>query len=486
MNPRQVTRAISKLTIELKDGTRSRFSKPHPEQRKLLSAILGRKKVLGITSRQIGKSTIATAWVYARMLLSKGPLQATLIAHEAEAADRLLKFMRGYQEGLPESLAPTLRASNRKELSFHGSGATARVLTAGGRSGGRSRTNQLLLLDELAFWPGKAQDLLGSVLSTCDHTITGNQIVCLSTPNGPGDVFHGLAQTAMDNPDEWDLLYFPWYEHLSYRATPPPDWRPCTEAVIEAVDLYGLDMAQAYWMHVKVAEYGEERFRKEFSATLEEGFMAGEGQFFTNDELHALSGSLLVATGKERTYEAPQPNTNYILGCDPAGGRGGDDSAIVVLNHRLDVVYVYASNRILPTQLGDKVAEIGNRYNRARVLVERNNHGETVIPRLQALGYGNLWKKDKKDWYTTEVTKLKAFEFACDRVPFVLKGLRDLQLVTQMLLIREKDGKVYHPLGSHDDVCVAWVLAMYAAKHVSAPVQRKTIPSMFLGNQHIL
>jgi intein/homing endonuclease len=90
-------------------------------------------------------------------------------------------------------------------------------------------------------------------------------------------------------------------------------------------------------------------------------------------------------------WEEPQPNTNYIISADVARGDDeGDFSTFQVFTTKqIEQVAEYRA-RIAPDQLGEQIYKVGNIYNQALAVVERNNYGFTTLQRLIDMDYKNL------------------------------------------------------------------------------------------------
>ncbi len=74
-----------------------------------------------------------------------------------------------------------------------------------------------------------------------------------------------------------------------------------------------------------------------------------------------------------------------MLGCDPAEGNPtSDDSALACVDVATGEEVAALSGRFEPATIAAHADAIGHYYNDAPVLVERNNHGHSVL----------LWLKD--------------------------------------------------------------------------------------------
>jgi hypothetical protein len=92
-----------------------------------------------------------------------------------------------------------------------------------------------------------------------------------------------------------------------------------------------------------------------------------------------------IQDGKQlwRLRDHPKPGLSYVIGGDPAGGVGRDNSvAEVFCLETNEQVAEWASAFHEPPEFADVLAELGTRFNSAYINVERNNHGGTTLARL--------------------------------------------------------------------------------------------------------
>src|SRR5262249_56048600 len=79
-------------------------------------------------------------------------------------------------------------------------------------------------------------------------------------------------------------------------------------------------------------------------------------------------------------YVLPQPDHRYVIGADPAEGNPtSDDSALTVLDRDSGEEVASLAGKLQPSVLAAHIDTIGQWYNNAAVLVERNNHGHAGL-----------------------------------------------------------------------------------------------------------
>src|SRR5262249_60252225 len=80
----------------------------------------------------------------------------------------------------------------------------------------------------------------------------------------------------------------------------------------------------------------------------------------------------------------PGPRRRSVTGAAPAGGNPtSHDSALAVLDRESGEEVAALAGKIQPAVLGAHIDAVGRWYNRAEVMVERNNHGHAVLMGLR-------------------------------------------------------------------------------------------------------
>lgn len=489
---------LARLKIIDPRGIERPFSTPFPEQVALVKALAQRTEegmprytnINILKPRQIGFTTLLTAWNFAYGYRVLDPVKTLIVAHEADASENIFRKLKHFHSSLPKMLRRPLNRSNRKELEFADTGAAFRCMTAGGRGHARSFTNQRAHLDEAAFMPGGGEDVYASVRATI-HPGVHECLITSSTPNGPGGLFHRLCMQGMEGTDPSTLfMFFRWSDHDAYRAKPPIGWEPEQEEV-DLAETFGLDIHQLYWRNQEVARLGEDRFRREYPLTVEDGFVEFRGSFFDVSYLNTLLSSLEMVTDsvEARLYEEPKPGMTYAIGADPAWGTGQDYSAAQVLSHDGRQVAVIASKHWRPEIFAQHIAELAMHYNNARVMVEANTGGggAVVIEKLMSYGTTLWWGERSGAWVTSNKGRTRNGGWKGSKGPLYdhcrslvnddVLTLNDFPTVRQLLNIREDNvGRIQGANGMHDDLAMALALACWNLRTLPDPLSTNGVP----------
>lgn len=449
--------AKSILKIKTKHNAIVPFKFNEPQSR--LDAIITKLEKLGVPirliilkARQFGFSTYTEGKIYHKTSM-KSLVESGIIAHKDDASTNLFNMSKLFYEESPETLRPMRKASNAKEIVFQnptkdpaafkyspGLRSRIRLNTAGDREAGRSSTYQNLHVSELAFWPDAETTMTALMQTVPDHADT--MIIIESTANGVGDYFHKLWKDAKEGKNDYMPLFFPWYEFSEYSMTPPDDF-VLDENEQDIKKAYNLNDSQMYWRRwcIKNKCNGDvDKFRQEYPANDKEAFLMSGRPRFSGDTLLAYEANRQLEvkltgdinhTGVEENengymkfFVKYKPKGQYAISVDVAEGLEHNDYTVAKI-FDLETLEQVAEwhGHMEPFLFGTSVLPlIGRHYNNAHLVIERNNHGLTVVSGVVSVDYPQQlifetnYQADKADddfkdpnrrfgWLTTKKTK---------------------------------------------------------------------------------
>ena len=184
-------------------------------------------------------------------------------------------------------------------------------------------------------------------------------------------------------------------------------------------------------------------------------------------------------------YAVPVPGRRYVIGADPAEGNpNSDDSALTVLDVDTGEEVAALAAKLEPALLGDAIAQVSAYYNRAAALVERNNHGHTVLLWLRDNSpVRRLRGHDKKvGWMSSSLGKALLYTAAAeafrthaedaDAAPTPILH----SLATYLQLASIEAATLRAPEGLHDDRADAYALAEAGRAALLTPAPEDDIP----------
>ena len=464
----------------------------------------GRIRALVLKSRQLGISTYSEARLFWRAVTTKNA-NAVVISHLNSSSKAIFEMIRHFYDHIPhQAFKPETGQLTQTSISFEKLNSQFRVHTARTGDVGRGQTNKYLHLSEVAFFPQKAEIVAG-LLQTVPRL--GSEVILESTANGAGGWFYERCLKAIhDNnkgaSEDWELIFLPWTDHSEYRVPPDPYFEP-SEYEEYLTEKFGLDNSQLNFRRLKIAELGsEDLFKQEYPLTPQEAFLFSGRTFVESTYIeniaedcfsHNKEGEILPdvtfsekAKGRFREWRECEADQRYCIGVDVAEGLEGRDYSCAQVMDAMGNQVACWHGHIDPFMFGDLLRALGLLYNKAWMVVERNNHGLTTIRRLQELGYPNLYVDRQVDnAYADKMTKKAGFLTTSKTKPVLIDGLATLirqgesgivckDLVGELrTYVLDDKGHTNAQQGCHDDRVMSYALALWGLQ--SMPRNRRFI-----------
>jgi hypothetical protein len=419
-----------------------------------------------LKARQMGLTTWAAARFFLKTITRPGTLTLE-VAHTREAAEEIFRIVHRFVEWLPEELRKgPLRTSraNVRQLAFPELDSQYRVVSAGERNAGRGLTVQNLHCSELARWPGDPAETLAGLRAAM---APGAELIVESTPDGVGGCFYEEWRKARET--GMRQHFFPWWMEPRYRSA-AVDESSLTEEERALRSKHGLDLEQiGYRRRIRANFRG--MARQEYAEDEESCFRAsGESVF----EVEAIEGRLATApepaerrrNGELEIWLPPCKGRHYVLAVDPAGGGSdGDYSAAEVLDLETGMQCAEFAGHMGGLELARVVADLAAEYNRAWVVVERNNHGSGVLAHLEtSCKYERIYGQGgQAGWLTTSMSRpavLGRLDAALAEAPGCFMSRR--LLAECRSFVRLPNGRTGARSGTHDDRVMAMAIGLGA------------------------
>lgn len=405
-----------------------------------------------LKARQLGISWLCCWYALWRCLLQPGAVVLLFSKGETEAQE-LLRRITVLHARLPDWLRaslPGVATDNETEFGLT-NGAICRSLAAT-KSGGRSFTASVVILDEAAFlaWPDA---LYAALKPTIDG---GGQLIVLSTAGGIGNLFHRLWLKAEAGLSGYRAVFLPWWS------------RP------------GRD---ADWYAAQLADYDDPALvRQEYPATATEAFLvSGRVRFqpewiaaqaanvrpgLTPAQWPAALRALDTAGGALTVYARPAADRTYALGADVAEGlEHGDYSAATVIDAESWDEVAHLHGHWEPDTFARLLDALAAVYD-LDPLVERNNHGHAVLLAMKDLeSRPMLGHDERRGWLTNAQTKPQAIDLLAMALRDALVTVRTPATLAELQIYRiDKAGDTSAPAGYHDDRVMSLAIALQAAR----------------------
>lgn len=420
-----------------------------------------------LKARQIGFSTLAAAFVFWEAYFWADRSVVMLSRTEREAAKLLQKSKYGYKM-LPEWMrrrGPALVSDNQLKMMFSHDSAIESLPS--GNDPARGESVFRVVIDEMAFLPN-SEDAWAAIEPIAD---VGGRVICLSTANGEGNIFHRLWAGSQNGTNQFEGVFFPWSagdrddEWYEVKRQSLPDWQLAQE--------YPSDPDEAFIRSGRPV-FDIDKLRSLDTFEPEDGY------------LHELSRNTYEFRhgGPLDIFVYPDLTHVYCIGADVAEGLGhGDYSCAHVIDANTYEVVAVWHGHVDPDLFGEEVLyQLGHFYMNALIAVESNNHGLTTLKALQRAGYKNIFRQRRLaqrspqatevlGWRTTAASKPLAIDELSGAIRNDEIGLYCESTIAELrTFVRQDNGKMN---GSpHDDRVMSLAIANQMMHYVWLPDYR--------------
>lgn len=379
----------------------------------------------------------------------------------------------------------------------------------------RSDSVHLVIYDELAFYRNPYQ--LEAAIAPAIPETGFSLVIYVSTFEDKNDFFKDKIITARDNPEDWTLIFAPWFmtypEHpygIDYHQIELSEY--ATDVMLPAMRDFGIPPEQwgdkIVWYNKKLTELGKTTTFKEYPTTIDEVLAYGEDRcVFQKESLDAQEKNIMPgtpmrmvtdnATGKVEAQETdispfimfkpPIYGHKYRIAIDPITAISADSDYCVMQVMDLtnnEQVAVFREKGLQDEDYADWAVSIGTIYNKAELCPEINVGAGFVVAvnsrRYYHWLYANKSAKANKTpgLRTTVSTKEKfvdALSATLDRKSIILHHRETLDELRNFVKIVKKrqDGTSYVRMAAkgktHDDLVMS--LCIYAGSLTSAQLE---------------
>lgn len=338
-----------------------------PAQVETLHTFHKHQLVVNLKARQLGISWLALCYALWEVLYR--PIAAvTIFSRRDEESMYLLgsERMRGIYDNLPPWMTTGLFATTDSGHEWVLN--TKSAVRAFSTKSGDGYVSTLAIIDEADLQPDLNQ-LMRSVKPTIQN---GGKLLLISRSNKsePNSPFKQIYRGARAGENGWVPLFIPWHAHPARNK----EWY---QAQVKDV------MSRTGALDELWEQYPETDDQALAAATLDKRIapLWIQACFEERKPLYLRSAPALPALD---IYIAPKPGFRYVLGADPAEGNPtSDDSSLTVIDMISGEECATFSGKYEPAIFAHYISQISQFYNWCPVMVERNNHGHSVIQWLE-------------------------------------------------------------------------------------------------------
>jgi len=400
-----------------------------------------------LKARQLGMTWLVLCYVLWNMLY-RPVFTALLFSRRETEALYLLgqQRLRGIYSRLPSWMKTrqVVADSSHEWVLSNGSVAYGFPTTAGD-----SYTAGFAFVDEADLVPDLNR-LMNAVKPTIDG---GGSMVLLSRADktNPGSEFKRIYRGARAGANGWNPIFLPWYA----RPDRTQEWYETQKRDILSRTGSLDDLYQQYPSTDEEALMPPMLDRRLPYQWIQECSAVTPWLPQTSIPLPGL-----------RVYEEPVLTQDYVIGVDPAEGNPhSDDSVAQVVNRTTLEQVAVLSGKIEPEVFSDYIVTLSDRYNGAKVMVERNNHGHVVIARLNETERTRSRLLNGLDgspgWMSSVRGKAMMYDILADQLRAGTVTIRDE--TTRVQLTSIEGSSLRAPENEADDYAVAFALAITGA-----------------------
>lgn len=414
------------------------------EQRTTLQAIIDERLIIILKARQLGLTWLVLAYALWLMLFRPAATVLLFSRRDDEAVhlltDRLKEMYRRLPDWLRTGLVAVEDSAHEWQLS-NGSVARAFPTTAGD-----TYTASLAIVDEADLVPD-LNELMNKVKPTIDG---GGQMILLSRANKhtPESEFKRIYRGAKQGLNSWVSIFLPW----NVRPERDQAWYERQKADVLA-RTGALDDLHQQYPATDLEALAPRTLDKRIAPPWLQQCFDEQQAIDTKDKAPSLPALAI--------YRMPEKGKRYIIGVDPAEGNPtSDPSALTVLESDSGEEAAVLAGKFQPSTTAAHADAIGRFYNKASLMVERNNHGHAVLLWLRDNSLLRLlrgWDR-KTGWLSNSKGKTLMYTITADAFRDGTTIVHSFPTYVQLSSI---DGSTLRaPEGQHDDLADSYALAL--------------------------
>jgi len=421
------------------------------EQKEVLGKIHLFQLIIILKARQLGLTWLVLAYFLWLMIFHPSATVLVFSLRDTEA-----KFLIGDErwKGMFLRLPLSMRTdADGNLLTFKKDDEHVRTLSNGSTikafptSAGDSYTATAALVDEADLVPD-LNKLMGRVKPTIDG---GGKMVLLSRSNKkePNSEFKRIYRAAKQGLTKWKAIFLSW----SVRPGRTADWY--AEQKADVLQRTGsLDDLHEQYPGTDTEALAPRSLDKRIAAPWIEKCYKPVDPIET-EKAPAIPGLVI--------YSAPVPGRQYVGGIDTAEGNPtSDDSSIHFLDKQSGEEVAKLSGKLQPAVTAAHADSLGKYFNKAPLLVERNNHGHAVLLWLESNSKLSILcgPDGRPGWLDNSRGKTMLYDTAAETFRTGDTILHGFTTYTQLASI--EGSSLRAPEGEADDEADSYALALVA------------------------
>jgi hypothetical protein len=351
--------------------------------------------------RQSGASTTAILAFYPKVAYRTGWNHITIADNQPRSAELHKRQMFCHKHWPAEIRTEQVTTTERRALTLENDSYSL-VLSAHAEAVGIGRSTSSVLMSETAFWrdAGEQWSQMQPALINREFSMIVRE--CTPAPMSAPSAAWWRDECAEAKKGIGRFLYsfstF-WDSYLNRRPVPVGTKLDSEEEkLLEKYGKYGLTVENLMFRRVTMETDGEirrdpELFKVYYPFDDVTCWRSTASAVIPSRFLTPFEHGLMPEGEGYTEFFPPDPLADYVIGVDPAGYGGRDHHAFQILETWSGEWRQVASfgGVIDPEAFADQLFDVGIRYNRAMINIERNGVGVGTIGMLKMKGYPRIW-----------------------------------------------------------------------------------------------
>lgn len=355
----------------------------YPFQEDVITNLLSHRFNIVLKSRQLGLSTVTSAYCLWLAIFHRDK-NILLIADNFRGSKNMLSKIRIAWMALPAWMLQrldieSLESDSTTMIKFKNGSKIEALPTT--QHTGRGQAASFVVVDEAAI-NEKLEEGWKSIYSTVQ---TGGRIIVFSTPLGKSGQFFKLWMESLSGKNSFHRQELPWHVHPEHNEE---------------------------WFKEESRNMDERQIAQELLCSFESSgntfFNIGTIEWLNSVVQHpaAFNGPNSKNPTDLWIWKTPIAGHKYVIGADVARGDAEDSSAFYVIDTNENEIVAEYFGKIPPDRYGEFLVKIGEQYNNAFIVHEKNTVGVATSIKLRDLNYPNLYYPDIDEMaYLTEEEK---------------------------------------------------------------------------------
>lgn len=405
-------------------------------QKKFIDVIKNNNRVLGLISRQAGKTVGISGYVLHYTIFNKDK-NIGIVANKGSTARKILKGIKNMYKTLPVWLQVGIEVWDKSAITL---GNGCQIMTDNTSSDSfTGESIALLIVDEVAKIEANLfKDFFDSAMPTVSSSKSA-KVIMFSTAKGLNH-WYKLWTDAKNNVNEFTPFQIEWFE------------------------VPGRDDE---WKEKIIKTFTESHFLQEY----DNKFMGSSDSLISMKKLQSMPHSIPIEIKNDNRfniYEYPEENAQYFLLCDYAEGLEQDSSSIQIvkkIEEKFKQVGRYKDNTSKPREFALIKKMIGEYYNEGLVIGESNLGKESLNELHEELEYENIF------FDLEEINKIglrmttKTKKLGCSYLKKFIENNKfeivDFDTINELSTFISKKNSYEADTGCHDDLVIPFILFAY-------------------------